>query len=299
MISENQMLIKEELLISIVIPTLNRSLAIQKLINSFTNINWNETEIIIVDDSIESFENDLNKIKDRNINYIHRGKKLGVSSARNIGAKIAKGKYIIFLDDDDDITESWFSDFSNEIVKDYDLVFCDMKRIDKNIPNGLVVKPTDKKFGAMSNAIVIPGAFMVKKSIFNKVGGYDERLLYAENTELFFRINKLNPSRFFIDKVNFIYYPSEDGGSKNLMNMIDSNKIILEKHDDWLSDKMKYTYNQIIAVNYTRFGDQKNAAHHFMKAIKYEPFKFGTYIRFLISKSSFLRSFFYKLNFRK
>lgn len=298
MISENQTLTANEMLISIVIPTLNRSHAVQKLLNSFVNINGKETEIIIVDDSVESLENELKK-NNANINYIYRGQKLGVSSARNIGAKIAKGKYLIFLDDDDDISENWFSDFSNMIVKDYDLVFCNMNRINKNTPNGFVVKPTDKKFGAMGNAIVIPGAFMIKKTLFERAGGYDERLLYAENTELFFRINNLQPSRYYIDKVNFLYYPSEDGGSKNLRNMIDSNIIILEKHDSWLSNEIKYTYNQIIAVNYTRFGDQKNAAHYYMKAIKCKPFRIDTYVRFFISKSSFLRSIFYKLNFRK
>ncbi len=285
--------------ISIIVPTLNRIDKLKKLIDSIKNVNWRETELIIIDDSAQNFQDRIDQYQNKSIVYIHRGEKLGVSSARNLGVKIAKGKYIIFLDDDDDITKNWFSDFWNASQNDYDLVFCNMKRIDKNNPEGIVLKPSDFKFGASGKNIVIPGAFMIKKMIFEKVHGYDEQLYYAENTELFYRIEMLDLRRYFIDKANFIYYPSEDGGSKNLKNMIDSNKIILEKHDHWLPKNHKHIFNQIIGVNYMRFGDRKNAAIYFYKAIKAKPFRLGTYIRLFISKSTLLSSMFYKLDFRK
>ena len=285
--------------ISIIIPTLNRIEKLIKLIDSIKNVNWHATELIIVDDSVQSFENVIDQYQNQNIVYLHRGEKLGVSSARNLGANIAKGEYLIFLDDDDNITENWFSDFWETTINEYDLVFCNMKRIDKNHPEGIVLKPSDFKFGANGKNIVIPGAFMIKKVIFDKVEGYDEQLYYAENTELFYRIEMLDLTRHFIDKANFIYYPSEDGGSKNLKNMIDSNKVILEKHDYWLPKNHKHVFNQIIGVNYMRFGERKNAAFYFKKAIKSKPFRFGTYLRLLISKSTLLSSLFYKLDFRK
>jgi len=284
---------------SIIIPTYNREKTIIRAIDSVLQQSFANFEIIVVDDgSVDATKEVVSSLYDNRIHYYYQANQ-GVCAARNYGASLASGDYLVFLDSDDYVTTNWLEDFYNIKDYNYDIIFCQMKRIDKKYPNGFVVNPKDKKFGAIGNGIVIPGAFMIKKIIFDKVGGYDESLFYAENTELFFRINKLKPSRFFIDKVNFIYYPSEYGGSKNLMNMIISNKIILEKHDNWLSNKIKYTYHQIIAVNYTRFDDQRNAAFHFMKAIKYNPFKLGTYIRFLISKSSYLRSVFYKLNFKK
>jgi len=288
------------ILFSVIIPTFNRAHIIERAIQVVLKQTYQNFELLVVDDGSTDDTQAIIEpyLKDQRIKYIYQNN-AGVCAARNKGALNSTGDYLIFFDSDDSVQETWLEDFYNIKHYKYDVVFCYMKRIDKKYPNGFIVNPKDRKFGAMGNGIVIPGAFMVKKIIFDKVGGYDESLSYAENTELFFRINKLKPSRFFIDKVNFIYYPSEDGGSKNLMNMIISNKIILEKHDDWLSNKIKYTYNQIIAVNYARFGDQTNAAYHFKKAIKYNPFKLGTYIRFLISKSFNLRSVFYKLNFRK
>ena len=291
--------INSQFSISIIVPTFNRIDKLKKLVDSIKNVNWKETELIIIDDSSTNFQHQIDQYQNESIVYIHRGEKLGVSSARNLGAKIAKGKYIIFLDDDDDITENWFSDFWDASQYNYDLVFCNMKRIDKNTPDGIILKPSDFKFGANGKNIVIPGAFMIKKIIFKKVKGYDEQLYYAENTELFYRIEMLDLTRYFIDKANFIYFPSEDGGSKNLKNMIDSNKIILEKHDYWFPKNHKHIFNQIIGVNYMRFGDRKNAAIHFHKAIKAKPFRLGTYIRLFISKSNFLSSKLYKLDFRK
>lgn len=280
--------------ISIIIPTLNRIEKLKKLVDSITNVDWTDAELIIVDDSAVNSKDVISVYGNQNIIYIHRGQKLGVSSARNEGAEIAKGKYLIFLDDDDAVSESWFTDFRNTVDMDYDLVFCNMRRITKDNPEGLVIKPSNRGKGANGNGIVIPGSFMIKKEVFDSIGKYDERLLYAENTELFYRITKFNPTKYFIDKENFYYYPSEDGGSKNLSNMIDSNKLILEKHDDILSTNTKYLFNQIIGVNYMRFKQGDKASKYFLKAIQYKPFRFDTYMRLVISKSAFLMSIFYK-----
>ena len=288
-----------EFSISIVIPTLNRPKKLEQLIDSLVNVNWKETELLIVDDSLDSHEIQLRENRDCTIHYIHRGQKLGVSSARNLGAQCAKGKYLIFLDDDDKVTANWFEDFYATVAQDYDLVFCNMKRIDLKNLNGVLVKPSDHRFGANGNNIVIPGAFMLKRALFESLDGYDEKILYAENTELFYRIELLNNKRYFIDKANLIYCPSEDGGSKNLKNMIDSNKIILEKHMDWLPENHKHVFNQIIGVNYMRFGESKKASMYFFKAIQAKPFRFGTYCRLLISLSPYLSKIFYKKDLEK
>lgn len=115
--------------ISVIVPTYNRSQSLKDLLFRLDDqifINW---ELIIVDDSIENVCSDFFKNFKFNVNYIHRGKKLGVSSARNLGALHAKGKYLVFLDDDDDFTDSWLHDFAFSARSEKDLIFCNMKRI--------------------------------------------------------------------------------------------------------------------------------------------------------------------------
>lgn len=272
--------------ITIIIPTLDRINGLIRLLDRLSDIILCD-EIIIIDDG----HNDQEKlIADRffdQITYINRGKKLGVSSARNVGAALAKNPYLIFLDDDDEFTSNWLQDFRDMVHKNPDLVFCNMVRVE---PNGkkIQVKVSDFRNGAMGNRIVIPGAWMVKKSLFEKIGGYDERILFAENTEFFFRVFEASLNICYIDSCNFIYRPCPTGGSKNLQNMVDSLTFILEKHSVTLTPHVKHLYHQIIGVNWLRFRNFSRARYHLFEAIKYKPSKIATWGRFGLALFPFL-----------
>tara|TARA_R110002020_G_C16207513_1_gene766763 strand:+ start:369 stop:1241 length:873 start_codon:yes stop_codon:yes gene_type:complete len=279
--------------LSIIIPTLNRPDQLNKLVDKIMIYAAPEVEVILVDDSLERWKGaDAETFKEGKINYIHRARKLGVSSARNIGAFHANGRYLIFLDDDDGFTSDWLVDFAGKLESNPDLVFCNMRRTE---PNGAqsTVTSTNYGEGGRGNGIVIPGAWMIRKSCFIQLGGFDERLLYAENTEFFIRVDKLNLSRQFIPKVNFLYNPSPTGGSKNLQNMIDSLSIILDTHQDTLSTHVKYLYHQIIGVNQMRFRRYSEARKHLLLALSFKPLKAKTISRYCISLIPPLAKIFY------
>lgn len=287
-------------LFSIIIPSYNRAHILPQAINSVVNQTYSNWELLVVDDgSTDATATVVKEFKDHRIHYLYK-QNGGVCSARNYGVNFSKGDYIVFLDSDDAVTLDWIQHFNEKINSNFqqDLICGGLKRINLKTNESLLVKPTDQGKGAMGWAVVIPGSFAVKKDFLLAAGLYDEELKYGENTELFFRFKKKNPVLAHTIFFDLKYYPSENGGSKNLRNMIVSNKIILEKHDSWLSNEMKYRYHQIIAVNYTRFNEQKNATYHFLRAIKYKPFRFTTYIRLMICQFSSLRAMFYKLNFR-
>ncbi|SFB60023.1 glycosyltransferase family 2 protein [Algoriphagus aquimarinus] len=267
--------------ISIIIPSLNRPIELLDLIGRLNQVVKNE-EVIIVDDSAEIQEEDLYKAAKFSLVYLNRGKPLGVSSARNYGARKAKGNYLLFFDDDDDFTVDWLSDFEKGIANQNDFIQCEMKFVYPNKKEE-VIRLNDKEW-----KLVIPGAWMIKKELFDRLGGFDERLKFAENTELFLRINAVNPTKSLIPKANFIYNQSIDGGSKNLQNMIDSNLLILEKHNYTLTNHTKHLYHQVVGVNQLRFRRYSEARKHLWKAFILKPFKVATLARFLISLSPLL-----------
>lgn len=101
------------ILFSIVIPSYNSNNLLTKCINSFGNfLQHSEVEFIIIDDCSEynqmSFLRDL---KINNFKFIRNKKNLGLSRSRNIGIKKSKGKYVIFVDSDDEILENEFAAF--------------------------------------------------------------------------------------------------------------------------------------------------------------------------------------------
>lgn len=264
------------MLISIIIPTLNRSEKLIYLLDRLISIVKKE-ELIVVDDSKVSQAEEIINRYSKKIIYIHRGEKLGVSSARNLGSRISKGEYLIFLDDDDDVADSWLEDFASRLEKNPDLVFCNMKLVTQNI-KVLSISASKENWKT-----VIPGAWMIKREIFDEVGGYDDRLKYAENTELFFRFDRLSLKREFVEKENLIYHQSPDGGSKNLQNMLDSIRLILEKHNEHLTAHVKHLYHQNVGVIEMRFGRFDQARNHLWNSLKYKPFKTSTWIRIALA----------------
>ena len=116
-------------LISIVIPVYNVKKYIKKCIESVVNQTYPNLEIILVDDgSNDGSEKicDEYSAKYHNISVIHK-KNGGLSSARNAGIDVAKGKYIGFVDSDDFIDERMYEIlYKNMIKENADISLCNI-----------------------------------------------------------------------------------------------------------------------------------------------------------------------------
>ena len=92
------------ILVSIIIPYYKKKNYIKKTINSILRQTYKKFEIIIINDEPgELSKNILSflKNKDSRIKIINNKKNIGAGESRNKGIKIAKGKYIAFIDSDD------------------------------------------------------------------------------------------------------------------------------------------------------------------------------------------------------
>lgn len=90
-------------LISVIIPAYNVEKYLNRCLDSLTEQNYKNLEIIIIDDGSSDRTGeicDVWKEKDDRIIVIHQ-ENAGLSAARNSGLKIAKGDYIAFVDSDD------------------------------------------------------------------------------------------------------------------------------------------------------------------------------------------------------
>lgn len=92
--------------ISVIVPMYNASKTIKKCLNSITNQNYSNIELIIIDDgsSDNCWEIAESYLSQCDINYVIKRKENGgVSSARNMGIDISSGKYLVFVDSDDEL----------------------------------------------------------------------------------------------------------------------------------------------------------------------------------------------------
>jgi len=94
---------ENEPLVSIVIPTYNRADLIGRTITSALAQSWQNLEIIIVDDaSTDDTRAVIQAIADPRVRYVGLEKNSGPSTARNTGVEQARGRFISFLDSDDE-----------------------------------------------------------------------------------------------------------------------------------------------------------------------------------------------------
>ncbi len=85
---------------SVIIPTYNRGWVIKESVNSLLRQIFTDYEVIVVvDGSVDDTIEILKEFNDKII--VLKKENEGPSQARNLGAKNAKGEYLIFLDDDD------------------------------------------------------------------------------------------------------------------------------------------------------------------------------------------------------
>jgi glycosyltransferase involved in cell wall biosynthesis len=180
-------------LVSVIIPTYNRCGCLPRAIESVQNQTYVHFELIVVDDGSTDGTPDLLQKYGGGIRVI-RQENAGVSSARNTGIRAAGGALIALLDSDD----SWLPGKLEEQVAFFKAspraVICQTEEI--WIRNGKRVNPKKRhqKFSGMifektlPLCLVSPSAVMVRPSLFQEVGLFDESLPACEDYDLWLRI---------------------------------------------------------------------------------------------------------------
>ena len=89
--------------ISVVIPAYNRATTIARALNSVLAQTFQDLEVIVVDDgSTDHTSEVIQQIGDARVEIIRHTRNQGAAEARNTGMKAAGGKYIAWLDSDDE-----------------------------------------------------------------------------------------------------------------------------------------------------------------------------------------------------
>ncbi len=200
-------------LISVITPTYNRSHFLPDAIDSIQKQNYPNLEIIIVDDGSTDNTKEVVQNFARNIKYIYQENK-GPAAARNAGIKEAKGKIIGFLDSDDlwakDKINFQLQKLLNDRRLDFVMGYCKFVMTD-NAPK--------EKIKFRSNEDSLPntciGSGLYRKRVFDKVGLFDETLLFAEDKDWFFRARELNCEISILKKTALIYRIHSDNMTHN------------------------------------------------------------------------------------
>ncbi|WP_295161174.1 glycosyltransferase family 2 protein [uncultured Brachyspira sp.] len=121
---------------SIIVPVYNTEKSLKRCINSVINQTFSDFEIIIVDDCSNGNCKEITySYQDNRIIYIKHEENKGTLSARKTGSINAKGKYITYLDSDDELDlQALEKVYSEAKYKNYDVIQFAVKAVSSN-PN--------------------------------------------------------------------------------------------------------------------------------------------------------------------
>lgn len=117
-----------KILLTIIIPTFNSEIYIEKLLLFLLKDKTIKKEIIVIDDASTDSTKDI-VLKYKEIILISNKKNRGVSNCRNQGIKKASGTYLSFIDSDDFVSKNYFTEIKNNISNKFDLLIYGTKLI--------------------------------------------------------------------------------------------------------------------------------------------------------------------------
>lgn len=245
--------------VSIIMPTYNRSDMITLAIESILMQNFNNWELLIIDNGstdntkgiVSSYVSTDKRIK---YFYVEKSRNPGLADYFNYGINVAGGKYIARLDDDDE----WYDpdklnkqvNFLNE-NSEYNLVGGGAIMVDKN-KNELYrfyKRETDSEIrkNALYACPFWHNTVLFRKNAAEKVGGY-KNLRFGEDWELWLRLGKIG--KFYNFKEYFsLYLTSGDRFSTNNQKFIA--KTIIEIIKQYKNDYPNY--RKALLLNYLQY----------------------------------------------
>ncbi len=185
--------------VSVIIPTFNRGWILSEAVDSVLSQDYAPFELIVVDDgSTDKTAEILSSYADPRLR-VHFQPNRGVSAARNRGIEQTTGELIAFLDSDDlwlpgklSAQVQFFQDHSNALICQTEEIWIRNKvRVN---PKNRHQKPSGDIFQAsLDLCLVSPSAVMIRRSLFDEAGLFDENLPACEDYDLWLRISCKHP----------------------------------------------------------------------------------------------------------
>lgn len=198
--------------ISVIIPTWRDNESLGKCIDSLLNQNYPKKDFEIILTSKKKL-----KIKNKNVISLKIGSRVNHAQARNIAARCARGEILAFCDDDCILPKNWFT----TAVKYF-------KKNNADLIGGPVVAPKNNSFSyrisgylagsrfafgfaaykftsfkekeARDSDLILANNF-VRKSIFQKIGGFDKDQVPCEENLLYERVRLLGYKLLYVPKL--------------------------------------------------------------------------------------------------
>jgi glycosyltransferase involved in cell wall biosynthesis len=217
--------------VSVIVPTFNRAHVLGRALRSIAAQTCTDYEVIVVDDGSSDRTGDAitreSAVFGKRLKVVRGTHNRGAAHARNAGVALAEGRFVAFLDADDEWRptklQAQLAAFE-QAAPDVGLITTQYRLINR-LGNGHSEHPGDPKqgnlagwmFDFISGRREIVGVFstlMFRRELFQLIGGLDESLACWEDADFYFRVAE-HSCFGFLPEVLTIKHQSGDSISGN------------------------------------------------------------------------------------
>ena len=285
-------------MVSVIIPTRNRSIILKRAIASVLNQTFTDLECLVVNDcSDDDTLKLLSSIPDPRVRVFNHTMSKGASASRNLGLQNSSGDYITFLDDDDEWLPSKLEkqvSLFNSLSPDWGLIY---NWMDHYLSNNILANQTHPIFEGeifipMLDGNIIAGTstLMIRREVYLDLGGFDENLSWGDDYEFSLRISRKYKIKVIKEVLTKIFndpgYPGISARSfQGIMDNISGIKYILKKYQ---ADYSGHRYEKghmlaKVAVLYAKIKSIRGLSEYTLKAFLTDPFHYGKFRKILRS----------------
>ncbi len=280
-------------MISVILNTYNRAGLLPRAIESVLAQSHDDFELVVTDDgSTDRTPAVVAEFEDRRVRYARQGN-AGLSAARNFGVARSSGRYVTFLDDDDEALPGWLEAFARAISSSgCGVACCGVEMVDANQIVTDVREPHD--LGAPFDHCVglfHSGSFVVRRDVFDAVGGYATDLPCHHQTEFALRLvpwcrdHGLSVAGVPQPLVRIHRAHETARRRSDPERFLAGTRYILEHHGDRLGRSRVTLSNYLgsAGVSSARLGRYADARRYFYRAVRAHPARATAYGLLMIS----------------
>ena len=278
--------------VSVVLPTYNRTDLLPRTLESVLRQTYSDFECIVVDDaSVENTQSVIESYDDSRLNYLEHEENRGLSAARNTGIEAATGRYLAFLDDDDE----WLSEKLEKQVRVFDraspdigLVYCWMDYYQHPNTKYDECHPTlegDIFEQVLDRQRLCNGStLLVRTEVVNQVGVFDESLSRGVDGDFLRRVcESYNVKgvwevlvKYYTDHGHQRMTRDDESG---IRNHIHGSKVKFDKFDPELKDypRRAARIHADIGHHHALLNEWRQSIHHFRQGFLIAPHEPGVY----------------------
>lgn len=225
---------------SIIVPVFNRKSYLEAALHSISKQTYQSYEVIVIDDGSTDDTSEYVKYLGHPISTIRQAN-LGVSKARNHGAKIARGKYLVFLDSDD-VLLPWSLQCYWDVINQFHPLVISARTIEfedeppavgeVNYQKPLAKIYDDYLANAENYSFVGASCMVIEANVFARSNGFSNEMMAGEDYDLLLRVGVERPYATIEAPVTVGYRVHADNVSKKVDRLVEGSSNLLARESE-------------------------------------------------------------------